>query len=253
MSGQNGRFVWHDLMTTDLEKSREFYGELFGWKVHEVDMGPTGTYRMIRAGEEDIGGMVPLDAAQNVPSHWLAYAHVEDVDAACQRATGGGGQVLVPPTGIPGVGRFAVVQDPTGGCIAPFRSDRPYTEETEKIAGVGTFCWGELLTHDVDAARRFYGELFGWGVQEMAMPEGTYTVFTRGQRQAAGAMKMPPEAQAPSHWMHYIVVEGVDAAAARIQELGGKLWVEPRDIEGIGRFAVGADTTGGTFAVFKSA
>src|SRR5688500_1654713 len=92
----SGRFVWHDLMTTDVKGALAFYTELFGWKTREVEMGGAGPYTMIKAGDRDIGGIVRLDPKHGVPTHWMAYCTVLDVDAAAKRAAELGGKVSVP-------------------------------------------------------------------------------------------------------------------------------------------------------------
>lgn len=249
-----GRIVWHDLMSTDLQASEKFFTELFGWEVKELDMGsPQGAYHMLANHGKDIGGIVPLDTGKGVPSHWISYVAVEDVDTACNLAENNGGEVPVPATDIPNIGRFAVIKDPTGGCISPFRTATQYTPETDAPPETGSFCWEELLTDDVDTAKNFYGKIFGWSDHAMDMGEaGTYTIFKGGAKDRAGTMSMPPEADAPPHWLSYVYVEDVDACATKITELGGKVFVEPRDIPGIGRFCVGADPTGAMFAVYKS-
>jgi predicted enzyme related to lactoylglutathione lyase len=251
-----GRFVWHDLMSTDPATARAFYAALFGWTYRDVDMGPMGTYTMIHVGEMPIGGIVPMDAAQNIPAHWIGYITVDDVDAACARAPELGGTVCVPGTDIPDTGRFAVIADPTGATFSPFTfSSDPLPELPELPAGA--FCWDELLTTDPARAGAFYTAIFGWTPIEVDMGElGTYTLFRRGGaegRDAAGMLRMPPEAGGPPAWLSYVLVDDVDVSARRVQELGGRLYVEPRDIPGIGRFSVAADPTGAAFALYRKA
>ena len=106
-----GRFVWHDLMTTDAATAQAFYGSLFDWQIQGVPMQGF-TYRMITVGPGPIGGIVE---EKNIPmSHWMPYLAVADVDAAAAKVGKLGGSVCVPPTDIPGTGRFAVVGDPQG-------------------------------------------------------------------------------------------------------------------------------------------
>jgi predicted enzyme related to lactoylglutathione lyase len=80
---------------------------------------------------------------------------------------------------------------------------------------------------------------------------GKYWIFSHGGKDRAGMMKMPAKAMAPPNWLPYVAVENVDATAARTPELGGRVYVPPTDIPGIGRFAVTADPTGAALAVFK--
>jgi len=248
----SGRVVWHDLMTVDVDRAEAFYAELLGWEVNEVALGGSfGDYRMIRAGEWDIGGLVRIELSAGYPSHWMSYVTVDDVDAAARRAQAGGGIAVVPPTDIPNIGRFTVVRDPEGAGIAPFKSVHPHSPERLIPPGPGRFCWEELLTKNPGSALRFYADLFGWSTVSMPMPEFTYHLFRRDDRDVAGAMQMPPGADAPPHWISYIHVEDVDASAARAMALGSAQYVEPRDIPSIGRFSVHGDPTGATFALFQ--
>jgi len=251
---EKGRFVWHDLMTNDPDASLAFYTALFGWKTRRVEMGGMGAYTFFDAGGRENGGMVAMDPAQGLPSHWLSYLSVDDVDDLVQRAGELGLAVKFPPTDIPEVGRFAVVADPTGAHFAPFKGLRPAPAEPAGPAAAGAFCWNELLTRDVARAGEFYRTLCGWTAEHMDMGEmGVYTVFKQGEKAAAGMMAMPPQAEGPCAWLLYVAVEDVDLAAKRIAELGGRLYVQPTDIPGVGRFAVAADPTGAAFAVFKPA
>jgi len=248
-----GRFVWHDLMTTDPDASLAFYTQLFGWTTKQMDMGPAGMYTMWNAGGRDIGGMVPMDASAGHPPHWIAYATVPSVDAAVQRATALGGTSPFPGTDIPNVGRFAVIADPTGAHISPFTA-LPGQEAPEQSGppAPGTFCWDELLTADPEVAGAFYKDIFGWTVETMPMGDyGTYYLFKRGDVPVGGMMKMPDDAASPPNWLSYVAVTSADETARRVVELGGNIYVQPTDIPNVGRFAVAADPTGTTFAFLQ--
>ena len=110
----------------------------------------------------------------------------------------------------------------------------------------GTFCWNELMTRDTAAAGKFYADLIGWKPTDSGMPGMDYSMMKIGDRDAGGMMKMPAEmpAEVPSHWMAYVTVDDVDAAAAKVDGLGGVLLVPPQDIPNIGRFCVVQDPTG---------
>ena len=78
-----GRFVWHDLMTTDVEAATSFYTALFPeWRINTVPMEGGFDYHMIGAAGANVGGMLLLDEALGFPSHWISYVAVEDCDAA---------------------------------------------------------------------------------------------------------------------------------------------------------------------------
>lgn len=246
-----GRFVWYELVTPDKDASKGFYSALLGWEWQDENMGEQGIYPMARTGEAFHCGLISPQAG--MPPHWTAYVTVADVDKACTQATELGGTVMLPGTDIPKVGRFAVLQDPGGAVIMPFKGNNPPPPETPSPAPAGFFCWNELLTGDPAANEAFYTEIFGWTVEQNSMPEmGTYWVFRRGDRMECGMMPMPPEAGAPPHWLPYVAVGDVDQAAVKVGELGGKIYVQPTDIPQMGRFAVASDPQGAVFAMFQS-
>ncbi len=118
----------------------------------------------------------------------------------------------------------------------------------------GTFCWVELGTTDQDAAKQFYGALFGWSFNDYPMgPADSYTIFQLGGRDSAAAYKMGQrEAGVPPHWNLYVSVEDADASAARAVELGGNAPAGVFDVGPSGRMAVIIDPTGAAFCLWQA-
>jgi predicted enzyme related to lactoylglutathione lyase len=115
---QHGAFSWNELMTTDVNAAKAFYGELLGWST--ADMETDGmSYTMLKAGEREVGGMMgmPPEAAGQPPV-WGAYVTVDDVDARAEQAEQLGGKLLMGPRDIPDVGRFCVISDPQGAVLS---------------------------------------------------------------------------------------------------------------------------------------
>lgn len=118
----------------------------------------------------------------------------------------------------------------------------------------GQFCWQELATNDLQASKRFYREMFGWNFKDGGGGAGEdgfeYPEFRLGDDYPMGGMyQMPPEMQKPPHWISYVAVDDVDAAAEKVKELGGSVLVPPTDIPNVGRFAMVADPTGAAFSI----
>ena len=113
-------FVHVELNTQDLPRAKDFYGKLFNWQLDDVDMGPAGTYTVIKPGEGTGGGMMrhPMPGA---PSMWLAYVLVDDIGAATAKARSLGAQIIKEVTEIPNIGRFSIFIDPTGAALALFK------------------------------------------------------------------------------------------------------------------------------------
>ena len=129
------------------------------------------------------------------------------------------------------------------------------SQATQSPPTTGEFCWYEINTPDLEAAKKFYGDVFGWTFEEIPMDGFNYPLLHKGGMACGGMMHMtgPQWEGVPPHWMSYIAVDDVDASAAKVKELGGGVCVEPMDIPNVGRMAVVNDPDGATFSLFKSA
>jgi predicted enzyme related to lactoylglutathione lyase len=120
----------------------------------------------------------------------------------------------------------------------------------------GMFCWFELGTSDTDAAKKFYGQLFGWTANDMpAGPDMIYTMLQIDGKEI-GAMYSLSEAHksqgVPPNWLTYVSVASADESAAKSKELGGTVVMEPFDVLDAGRMALLQDPTGATFAIWQA-
>ncbi len=238
-----GRFVWHDHMSGDPEAGRRFYEELLGWGF-EVWKAGEWDYPMIKVDDVTHGGFGP--AQGGAPPHWLGHVLVDDVDAAAGRVEAAGGTIIAPPMDIPEIGRMVVVSDPQGAVLSLYASaGDPQSSE-------GVFVWDELITTDVEGAKRFYGEVVGWEAREMDMGlNNVYTIFSSGGADRAGCMARPEGAgDIPPYWMTYLGVGDVDATAEKAKSLGATFMMEPFDVPTVGRLAIFADPTGAAVGLF---
>ncbi|HEY8078034.1 MAG TPA: VOC family protein [Labilithrix sp.] len=114
-----GEMCWNELLTTDAKAGLEFYTKVFGWKVlQEMDMGPMGTYRIFGVGEQRVGGAMTVPKGAPMPTAWLYYVDVGDLDGAIARATTRGAKVMNGPMDIPEGARIAQLTDPLGAAFA---------------------------------------------------------------------------------------------------------------------------------------
>jgi len=122
------------------------------------------------------------------------------------------------------------------------------------IAAVnGALCWADLSTPDRELAGKFYSDLFGWQLMaEEENPEHDYLHIKNGEHFIGGILpKKFHTPNTPAHWLAYILAPDCDAAAQRVQQLGGRLYLPPITVEDIGRMAVVADPQGAVFALFQ--
>ncbi|UCD65233.1 MAG: VOC family protein [Candidatus Zixiibacteriota bacterium] len=115
----HGTFCWNELMTRDVPAAAKFYSELLGWEAADSGM-PGMKYTVFKIAGKDAGGLMemPAEIPKEVPDHWMTYIAVADIDAVVKKTLELGGTVLHGPQEVPGVGRFAVIQDPTGAVVS---------------------------------------------------------------------------------------------------------------------------------------
>jgi predicted enzyme related to lactoylglutathione lyase len=121
----HGQICWRELRTRDLEKARSFYSELFGWSLQQTKVTDMPYLEVVNDGTA-LGGMMAMDENWGeMPSHWASYIAVDDCDAAAQAILQEGGAVHAPPFDAPGVGRMAMVADPSGAGFAIIQFEKP--------------------------------------------------------------------------------------------------------------------------------
>ena len=251
MGSSHGRFVWYELMTTDVEAAKSFYGKVVGWDTRETSMS-SSRYTLFTVGQVSIGGLInlPQDAKKlGAAPQWVGYVGVDDVDIAVSRVKELGGTVHAPPTDVADFSRFAVVADPQMATfvLIEWRDlDRQPSIDPGALGHVG---WHELLATDWEPALAFYREIFGW--QKAAAdvgPAGTYQQFSAAG-QAIGGMFNRPATAPVAFWLYYFNVADVGAAADRVRAGRGEILEGPSDIPGGGRVARCTDPQGAMFAL----
>jgi predicted enzyme related to lactoylglutathione lyase len=242
MSSSKGKFVWRELMSSDLEGARAFYGGLFGWSWSKMDM-PNMEYWVAAAGPEMVCGLMGQLEAPH--PFWASYLGVDELDAAVVTVTEAGGEICMPPTDIPGTGRFSLVKDPTGANVMLFEgSDQGAAPGG--MPGMHTFCWESLQTPDLEAAKAFYRTGGGW----------TYTPMGPEMALASAGADMvadlgPQQMGAPPHWSTHVAVADLDAARAKVEALGGRVLVPEIPVPGFGRMCIFQDPQGAVLSVFQ--
>jgi len=253
-SHKPGSFCWIELGTTDQAAAKTFYHSLFGWESGDFPMGPSETYTVFRLKGRDTGGgytLRPDMLAQGVPPHWMLYIQVPSADETSAKITAAGGKLMAPPFDVMDIGRMAVAQDPTG---AVFSIWEPQKGGAIGIAGeAGALCWADLVTSDVEAAKKFYESIFPWQLSPGEKDTSGYLHIKNGEDFIGG---VPPahfrDPKAPPHWLLYFMVESCDASTAKLRELGGRVFAGPMTIEHVGRWSIASDPQGAAFALFEA-
>jgi hypothetical protein len=241
-------FWWADLSSTDDAAAAQFYSRIFGWTWREAPLGGGMVHRDAQLGGHLIAGLDPVMPGSGMPTAWANYVFVDDIDATVASARRLGATVIVEPMDVMGEGHMAMLVDPTGAVVGLWKPGRH--TGADAVNQPGTYTWVELMTDDTEAARRFYGELFGWGFERQDVPGLEYWMATLDGRGFAGLMRKPAGMEVPNHWATYFGVADVDATAAEVKAAGGKILFEPMRM-GPGRGVGVLDPQGGSFVALQ--
>ena len=251
MLDSNGRFVWYELATTDIEAAKAFYTNVVGWDARDASM-PGMAYILFTAGEASVSGLMNLpEDARNIGAkpRWIGYVGVDDVDATVDRVNQLGGAVHVPPTDVLNVSRFSVVADPQMAILALLEHLQPGQEAHVEPDTLGRVGWHELLAADWEKALVFYGELFGWQKAEANVGAlGTYQRFSAGGQTIGGMATKPRKVPVP-FWLYYFNIGDIDAAAKRVKVGGGQILNGPVEVQDGSWIVHCTDPQGALFAL----
>ena len=250
-----GTFSWVDLSTPDLDGATAFYEGLLGWDHDDFPMGDGAVYRMFRLHGRNVAAASQQrdeERSHGIPPHWNNYVTVASADDSAARVNELGGNLMMDPFDVFDAGRMAVFTDPTGAVLCVW-------EPRNAIgAGIvndpGALTWNELSSTDVDRAKRFYGDLFGWTYDDVGTAEMPYATIRNRARMNGGMRPLGDQEQqmgVPPNWMPYFTTAGLDQSAAQVAELGGTVMVGPMSILQGSRIAIARDPHAAVFALFE--
>jgi predicted enzyme related to lactoylglutathione lyase len=238
---QLGKVVWHDLLTPDLETSRTFYGELFGWRFEELSDG----YLLARSEGRPVAGMARLDATQHT-SHWLPLVSTTDIVQAEETTRASGGKVVLKAFELKGRGRVAVLKSPQGAAFGVLQSS--HGDPKDRVPALNSWMWNEIWTNDVAAAADYYEKLFGYQLGSAKIGNLSYEYLKRDGRPRVGLLTKP-DPQIGNTWLCYLRVADVAAVTEKARALGGTVLMAPSSKVRNGSVAILADPNGAGFVV----
>jgi predicted enzyme related to lactoylglutathione lyase len=245
-----GRFVWYELITTDINAAKDFYREVVGWTTHDAS-SPNLPYTVFTSGSASVGGLMDLPAearAMGATPRWMGFVAVASADAATDRIRRLGGAVYVPPTDS-NIGRVSVVADPQTATFGLVEGLKPGPSQAATAVESEQVGWHELLAGDWHKVFSFYGDTFGW--QKAAPdsgPSGTYQLISASGR-TFGAMSNKRPIEPVPYWLNYFRVPDLDAAADRVKRAGGQIMEGPLEVPGDNWIARCRDSQGAAFAL----
>lgn len=243
-----GRFVWQDLLTDDVDGAKRFYGSLLGWEFEETERRGE-RYVLVRDRDRYVAGIIHVDREDpDEPiAQWLSYVSVASVDQAAAEVERSGGEVLAGPLDV-GITRVAVAADPQGALIGLATLPDVLTNDAVQSLEAGVFIWRDYLADDVDEAVAFYRDVAGFETEKESRSDGlVHYALKRGEARA-GVFPIGDEPVKPN-WITYVRVDDPASLAARAENLGGEVILEPRADLRNGSLAVVADPSGAALAL----
>jgi predicted enzyme related to lactoylglutathione lyase len=252
-----GEFCWVDLATTDVEGAKSFYNDLLGVEAEDAPGDPeeTGGYGFLMQDGRMVAGIGPVQSDEG-HSAWASYIKVEDADATAKKVKDAGGSVFFGPVDLPNdSGRVAMLRDPEGAFIGIVQQNRH--PGAQIVNEHGAWTWNNLLTRDLEGAKSFYGDVFGWtAIHNEEAPPGVLMWQVEDQRWPegmGGLMQITEDlpAEMPAHWQVYFIVENMDEALERASSKGATVGFGPIDVP-VGRLATLVDPQGAVVSLTES-
>ena len=241
----NGTPCWVDYGAADLDAAKKFYADLLGWAYTEGNEEEYGGYINALKDGRQVAGLGPRMNPTD-PVAWTTYFATDDSEATAGRIKDGGGTVVVEPMEVAPYGTMTIALDPQGNMFGLWQA-AAHTG-VNVFDEPGSLTWNEAAVDDPDAARAFYGQVFGFRFDEVP-GAGGYTTFATEDRPLGGLGGHQPGS--PTGWLTCFSVASTDAAVAAVEAGGGRVTTAPMDTE-FGRFAVVEDPWGAPFEVMQA-
>jgi len=266
--------AWVDTSQPDPDAAAAFYSELFGWESEDVmPEGSPAKYFIGRIRGRDVGAVSSKMEGEPPMATWNTYIWVDDADETAEKVKAAGGTVLLEPMDVMDAGRMAVFSDPEGAVFNVWQANQ------HKGSGVvnehGSVNFNSLNTRDLEAAKAFYGSVFGWTVLDLGGSGRFWQLpgyvdhleeINPGFKQAMAGSGAPDgfadvvallnpigddqPTDTPPNWSVTFAVDDADAAAAKTTELGGDVLMPPFDAPWV-RMTVLRDPQGAVFVASK--
>lgn len=255
-------FCWTEIATTNIETTKNFYKNVFGWETKNSEVPMEGFVYQEYSLPNGIpmGGIFEMQAemygGEMPPPHFMNYIAVENIDEMTSKVFDLNGKIVSPPMDIPNVGRFSVVEDLTGAVFSLITLKETYPP-SPLSSNPGELTWYELNTKDIEKSKNFYQEFLGWEVNPSEHNKDYSNISINGVC-FGGMLQITQDwgegwENIPSHWLNYVAVADCDETVGKIKENGGNICIDNFVIENVGKMAVASDQAGAVFSIIQMA
>ena len=245
-----GKFVWADLFTTDPVATTKFYSGLFGWTANIITQNGKA-YTVFSNGSRPVAGLAPRPPSNTKrPSRWIGYIAVTNLPSVLKLVTKAGGQVRAEARDFPQRGAQAIIADNEGSTVGLLQSTSGDSADDEPKPG--DWNWFELFVKQPQVVSAFYRQVINYeAAPDLRTERKNDFLLSSGGLARAGVAPLPDREDAKPGWLGVVRVESIDETLARAVKLGGEVLVSPRAAAFESRFAIIADSTGGTVGLVE--
>ena len=239
------RFIWHELLTTDLEKSATFYRDLLGYTFEKeaddslVLCNADGPQCSLIKIPEDLG----------IPSTWIGYLSVDDIDSIQRKVPQIGGNIIIPVTRSEGIPPFLMFTGPEGAALKAVEVSGKNVAFSEKQ---GAVAWNELLCSNPLFSFTFLHVLTDWDREAIQQwPSNVYHLCKQQDTPRAGIQMLNKEILSNAHWLCYFLCDDLLASLDAVKENGGAYITKIMELPNFGSFCVVMDSNDAVFALLQ--
>ena len=223
---EQGKFVWHDLVTTKVEASKTFYSNLFGWEFDTYKMTGDFEYTMIYKWGRPIGGMIDVTKFKKASSitQWISSISVSDINKSIEVSKKLGAKIYGEPLKLEGRGSLVLAADNQGAAFAMLQSSTG--TPAPKVPQEGDWLWNEYWSNDVQKPAKFYSSLFGYDIVDQRIGETDYKLLQGLGVNYTSITKLPND-KINNAWFSYVYVKDMNNVISKVEKFGGIVLMEP--------------------------
>lgn len=244
--GDNSNFAWADLSTFDLENIKKFYSKLFGWQ-YQSEQG----YNIGLANNKESSGICTMPEKFkkiNMPSFWMSYVQVSDIESIVKKSEKNGGKVEVYPEDFGGFGKVALIRDPSGAGFTVYQGKD--LKGKDVLGNHGRMTWNELYVSDLNLVQPFYENVFGWKIKKEKNTLARYKILNQKHEHIATIQVLSNEIKGDKEfWGVYFSVDNLDDAEKIIKENSGK--IISKEVSSFGKYLIAEDPCGAFFYLLE--
>jgi len=221
---QQGRLVWGDLYSSDVNASIDFYNKIFGWTTKKFGE-KNARYHIFFDGAEPIAGVIsrPAQRNQTEKALWIGSFTTKNIEIVVTKAVDKRATIILKPHDFKYYGKRAVIADPQGGVVALLELD-PNNGNHKKISN--KWSWAQLFSVDTSKAASFYQHSLDYNVEDVGESKQHYYLAQQGEVRAS-VVELPDSFEQRDRWVNFIEVDNLTSILEKAIKNGAEIIYQP--------------------------